>query len=1358
MKKLFYKLTALSVALAMLLGGTPVHAEVRHLTDTTSVPGWSAEISNVDGGIYVDNEEKASGNNSMKLYNNTIKTGDDVFLRVSYPVSVQKGKSYRYGMKVKAKNAEAVSAQMNWGVRGNLLPTGKTADWKDFEFVYNHTEDSSTAYFRIILDTKTEAIWVDDVYFYEVSGDAIIGENLIQNPSFEDTAAGITADTSEAELSNHEVMVVNYNNNISIDGSLADWEGIEPIEITKKTQWVQSETSLTANIRYAYDDENFYFVIDAEDDVHYPIFTDSYWNGDGLQFALSRLDEGFGKEYAYLADPESGKEYVNGSNDLKCKFVRNGTLSRYEIAIPWKDYFTEGRPEALKFCAIINENDNDGKGRRYCLETSAGIASTKDSTLFPVMLLADKDTGFNMWLSGTQSCTVGEEAEYSADLINTSSEAKKFSVKSEEHGISDEVSVPANSTYRYKFRKKYDNMGPAVIKLTVSDGKTSVERSVTTNVYADSATAKRVIEKHKANYNELTKLVNQCIEKNIYIEYEKINYYVIEYTIGIMEEALAKNDLIRIYNQDAALDELYKNTKETLEAYLSGSAEPLVAAKYVTSDISVVGKHFEATVDVNGEKKQQPVFFVGAGHWPPMDYIPTLSKVGFNCVQPEIGPWHFMEKAHSVREWFFRSNNNYESADESDTAEKHSGERSLKITATASHRDDAFWYLYQEIPVKPNTTYEYGLWAKANDARFSWFTVDPTWDMSTRQWINGSYDWTEYKNEFTTGPEQKTLRFAIVNEDVTSGWWLDDAYLREKGKEKNLLVNGGFEDVNDPEAYWEIRPEAIDTLAHNLDLCAEYNLSAQLSAAPHYIPECYKKDFPDIIVQGQGDYSFNLDHPKVLEVLETYYRILLPRIKDKEALDGIVMMNEPAFNSILFPYYLPIFQDYLREKYGDVANLNRRWGTSYADFSEAQMPTGVLPTAQSYDWRAFNDNILPAFNKKMAAIIKEYAPNIMTQTKMMETFAEGLHMRVDSSNDWEKLADAVDINSCDGWAYYGNNIHTIPVQMLFYDYQTSIKEAPIYNSEDHIIPDGEAMIFNDAELQHCLANLWQGAVHGKCGSVIWFWERASGWAHNGGWLHNPNLTERPKDTAAIGRMTLDLNRLANEVTSIIEKKANMGILYTPNSVAYASDMLNAAYKAYLAFGENGQKVQIIVESQPEKMQDMECLVIPHTISVTDATFDEVQKFVENGGKLIVLGEDCFTRNEYGDERDKAAVAGLMAKADVVSIKAAGTVLDAASTTAVKNKISDYIEKGNYSKIKLVDKATGKPIDGCEYLYSEHDGKYVINICTYRNDTVNAELYIDGKPAGKFVDLITMKDYEGSFEISGFTPMLISLDK
>ena len=74
MKKLFYKLTALSATLAMLLGGTPVHAEVRHLTDTTSVPGWSAEISNVDGGIYVDNEEKASGNNSMKLYNNTIKT------------------------------------------------------------------------------------------------------------------------------------------------------------------------------------------------------------------------------------------------------------------------------------------------------------------------------------------------------------------------------------------------------------------------------------------------------------------------------------------------------------------------------------------------------------------------------------------------------------------------------------------------------------------------------------------------------------------------------------------------------------------------------------------------------------------------------------------------------------------------------------------------------------------------------------------------------------------------------------------------------------------------------------------------------------------------------------------------------------------------------------------------------------------------------------------------------------------------------------------------------------------------------------------------------------------------------------
>ena len=72
--------------------------------------------------------------------------------------------------------------------------------------------------------------------------------------------------------------------------------------------------------------------------------------------------------------------------------------------------------------------------------------------------------------------------------------------------------------------------------------------------------------------------------------------------------------------------------------------------------------------------------------------------------------------------------------------------------------------------------------------------------------------------------------------------------------------------------------------------------------------------------------------------------------------------------------------------------------------------------------------------------------------------------------------------------------------------------------------------------------------------------------------------------AAIGKMTLDLNRLSGEVVSVIESRANVGMLYTLNNVPYASDYMNVLNTTYSKLGENGQKVQFIVESAMDKLR------------------------------------------------------------------------------------------------------------------------------------------------------------------------------
>ncbi len=1349
MVKTLKKLAAASVLCAMSLQFAPVSLAAN---DTTSAPGWAVEISNVDGGVYIDSQEKASGKNSMKLYNNTPKTTDTTFLRASYPVNVEKGKSYVYGFSVKAKNAASVSTQMNWITpRANLLPTGGTADWRDFEFNYNHTGEDGVAYLRIILDTKSEAVWLDDFYFYDKND---MTKNLISNPSFEDTAANAPVAEAETESADGRKLIPVYHaEGITVDGDFSDWEGYNVIPITQAVKYAGDGVSLETDIRYAYDDENFYFAVKAEDDVHFPILEGSYWNGDGLQFTICGMEDTFGKAYAYSYDLVNNKDFINASDKLICKFKREGTTSYYEVAIPWDDFFADGKPDAALFCCIINDNDDDGFGRKGCLEVSGGISGYKGSGPYPLMLMVNKEAGFDAWFSGSAEAYAGDAATYYVDLFNSSDKTSDIAIKSEKAGVDTKVTVPANSSYKYKFDIKYADMGEETVDLVVSNGGNKKDFSIKTTVFANAEITKAVIAKHKENYKKLTPLVNECKAKGMPLDYEEIDYNILGHFVTYMEEALSKNDLVRIHHQDKVLTSLYEDTKAKLESYLAGEAKPIAAPTYVTSDIEIVGKHFEATTDTNGVLEKRPVFFVGTGHWAPSrEDIPILSKFGFNAIQPEVGGWSTLYEATAMKDWKEGARNNYYSETSADSKVKKSGNYSLKISEDEAHQNNYYWYVFQNVSVKPNTTYEYGLSAKADNAKFLWFTIDPTMAMNTRHWMNGTFDWTDHKYEYTTGPNETSVRFSIFNEDTTNGIWIDDAFFREKGSEKNMLENGDFEIPTRDGAYWQVSESVIENLAADFDLMAEYNLSGAFGTAPHYVPDFYTADFPEAIYQAGSYIPTILEHEKTWEFLEAYYRTMIPRLAGKPAFDSVVLMNEPQINSTQHPYYLPLFRNAMQEKYQTIEALNANWGTSYSDFSEIEMPKNTEATARFYDWRAFNDEILPDHHKKMIEIIKEYDPDVLMQTKVMQTTGVSTGGRVMGSNNWEIFGDFLDVNGGDGWAYYKSATIDLRAQDMYYDFQTSINEAPTYNTEEHIIQDGSKMIFNDKERIHNVASMWQGGVHGRGGSIVWFWDRETR-SSSGNYLHNPLLTERPDTVSSLGKMTLDLNRLSKEVVAIQDKKADVGILWSQNSWPYTNDMMNSMYVSYAALGERGQKTQFIVESQAEKMHELKTLIIPHAISVTDATFAEIEKFVSGGGKLIVLGEDSLSKTEYAKDRDAQSVATLMSKATVVPITAVGTDLNTASKAAVFETIFDAVKA--YSEVSIIDKATGKPVENLEYLYAECEGKLIVNICTYRDDDIEVEVLVNGK-AVEADELISVKKFDG--KIKAYTPVLLSVEK
>lgn len=1350
MSNMKMRILALTIVLTTVLTAFPIYS-VSAATDTKTVPGWSCEVSNAEGGVAIDNDVKYSGEASMKLWNNTPKNSS--YVRISYPITVEPGHSYRYGFMAKVQNATKPYAQMNW-IRtslGYLTPTGRNADWRAFEFSYNNDDATTTAYLRFVLEDAGDTVWVDDLYFYDTSKPQTPENNMIKNPSFEGIAS------AQASSASQDIIPVGYKN-VAIDGSASEWADVPAHELELYTDYAKAGQSITANIKYAYDDKNFYFVLSAKDDVHFPVTAGSYWNGDGLQFTLCGTDETFGTAYGLVYDEANNMVVEFGDTVIETSASRKGNETLYEVAIPWSARFKE-MPTVVLFCAIANDNDNDGKGRRGCIDVAPGISAYKGSQLFPKMMMLKEGEEFAAFFQGTADVDTGGEATYTVDLINQKATEKKFTIRSEAAGVDDSIVLGGGASGSYKFTKTHKGYGDAEVDVTVSDGIATFKDTAVTNVCANEEMTVEVIEKHKKYYDEVTELMAKCEAKSIPIEYQKVKYNTIRIFIGYMEEDLTDKDFERIAEQDKVLTRLYNELKVEFGGLLDGSIEPVSVPKYVTSPIEVVDDHFVATTRrEDGTEERRPVFFVGGGHWPKTQEtqeIKNIASVGFNCTSPELGPWDMTEAI--APNWAIDGIGTYEIGHEITSAEKRSGEKSIKLTADKEWVNNNYDYLRQTVEVKPNTTYEYGLSVKSKTAKRAWYSIKEIGNKQMRMSLDGTYDWRDDVHTYTTGPNETKLSFILLLEDITE-IYLDDVFIREQGSDVNLMQNGGFEKEYPEGIYYDHEEATVKNFVRVFADCDANNLSAQFSASPHYIPDFLKVDYPEIVLPEQwGNFNHqDPDHPEVLRMYEIFYKSLAARLKDNESFDGIILCNEPQYNSQLDQWaFIDDFRNAMKEKYQTIAALNKRWGTSYASFDEVEMPVGIEASPRYYDWRMFNDQILPAWVEKIEGYIKEVAPDVLSHVKVMDTFKTGVNFRVSSSDNYEILSDITDISGCDAWSMIATD--DVRWKNIFYDFLTSVKTAPIYNTEDHIIVDARQLTYNDKETLYNIVDIWNGAVHGRGGSVLWLWDRYDR-SKNGTIYFNSVITARPDTIATLGKTTLDLNRLSKEVVALQEAKGDMAILYTPNAVPYSDEMLDIIRKTSAALGENGQKTRFVVESQLEKFDEYKTIIIPNTISLYKETLDKLKSFVDNGGKLLVIGENALTKNEYGDKHDESVVAHIKSKAVCIGFEDAGTTISAASGAVIKDEITKFVKADGLDKVTFIDKATGKPLCDADWITAEYDGSYIVNLCSYTWDSREVEMYIDGEKVTSSEDLINFGKYGESIKLDGHVPLLLKVAK
>ena len=177
---------------------------------------------------------------------------------------------------------------------------------------------------------------------------------------------------------------------IFLDGKANDWQGMDEARLTTfdgpgKDKW-SGVADASATLSLARDLDALYLLAAVVDDRHAQGERGGMvWQGDGIQISMAplggrpedRIEIG-------LTLTAGGPEAYRWTQEAKLlenvalKVVREGTITRYEAAIPWD--LLGGRPEdgeLRRFALVVNDRD-DGE-REGWLRFFAGVGWSKDA-------------------------------------------------------------------------------------------------------------------------------------------------------------------------------------------------------------------------------------------------------------------------------------------------------------------------------------------------------------------------------------------------------------------------------------------------------------------------------------------------------------------------------------------------------------------------------------------------------------------------------------------------------------------------------------------------------------------------------------------------------------------------------------------------------------------------------------------------------------------------------------------------------------------------------------------------------------------------------------------------------------------
>jgi hypothetical protein len=537
--------------------------------------------------------------------------------------------------------------------------------------------------------------------------------------------------------------------------------------------------------------------------------------------------------------------------------------------------------------------------------------------------------------------------------------------------------------------------------------------------------------------------------------------------------------------------------------------------------------------------------------------------------------------------------------------------------------------------------------------------------------------------------------------------------------------------------------EAIrENVVRWLDQAAAHNVAVNLLISPHYFPTWAFAADPAHRQCGHGFLKFCLEAPNTRVVMEKWLDALMPLIARHPALHSICLSNEPQYQGRC-AYERARFQAWLKAKWGSLRQVNRAYGTRFRHFGDIDLPSAASPYGLCFDRWRFNQDRLVAFHEMLRDRIHRYDPALPVHAKVMShAFEDSGRFEVGIDHERFTQLDRIAGNDC-GMAFAGarRGEYACDWQTMAMNYtlQHSVApDRPIFNSENHLIGDGDTRYLPEAYIRTVY---WLEALHGQGATTTWVWERGQS-----GDLAE-NILTRANCVRALGRVALDLQRLASEVHALSQAPAELAILYSYSSLWPSKDYVDEAQAAFEGAYFAGAAADFVTERQIEsgKLSQYKIVVLPRASHAPAATVKGLNQFLRNGGTVMTVGS-CLTRDEYGRRRQQTLVATgrgrLVAYPDPLTARAYREILDR------------LLDEARVMRPVRIEGSQGERIWGVNVRAVETDGRILANVLNLSR--IAQRVRFVATPGTRHVlNLMDGKPLELPFTLRPLEPMLLA---